>query len=98
VLNFWRQLAQLRQAGLIGRAAPLERVLLDDQVWAFRVGAVTTIANLSPGEVRRRFEPGEAGTALASTNPSRTGMQIAGEITLEPWEALVAGPKAVSQV
>jgi alpha-glucosidase len=90
VLNFWRQLAQLRQAGLIGRPEHLERVLLDDQVWAFRVGAMTTVANLSPQEVTRSVESGEVLTVLASTAPGRTGTKAGGEITLRPWEALVA--------
>ncbi|HTT91691.1 MAG TPA: alpha-amylase family glycosyl hydrolase [Acidimicrobiales bacterium] len=90
VLNFWRQLAQLRQAGLIGRPGHLERVLLDDQVWAFRVGAVTTVANLSSQEVTRSVESGQVLTVLASTAPGRTGTKAGSEIALRPWEALVA--------
>ena len=97
VLNFWRQLALLRRAGLVGRPAPLERVLLDEQVWAFRVDGVTTIANLSPGQVTRDLGSGDALTVLASTRPERRETKVAGELVLGPWEALAAGAGPLSE-
>ncbi len=89
VLNFWRDLSRLRQAGLIGNPGPLERVLLDEQVWAFRVGGTTTVANLSPEPVTRPFPSGEISTVLLSTTAGRRDMKLAGEVVLDPWEALV---------
>jgi alpha-glucosidase len=91
VLNFWRQLAQLRKAGLVGAPGRLERVLLDEQVWAFRVGEVTTVANLSPGEAARDLGSGDVLTVMASTNPERREKKVPAELVLEPWEALVLG-------
>ena len=73
MLNFWRQLSRLRQAGLIGNPAPLERVLLDEQVWAFRVGGATTVANLSPEPVTRPFPSGEVSTVLAFDHGGTAG-------------------------
>ncbi len=90
VLNFWRQLALLRTTSQIGNVEKLERVLLDDQVWAFRVGRATTVANLSPSEAIRATGTGEVLTVLASTRPGRQGTTISGELQLMPWEALVA--------
>jgi alpha-glucosidase len=91
VLNFWRQLAELRKAGLLGPPGRLERVLLDEQVWAFRVGDVTTIANLSPKEAARDLGSGDGLTVMASTSAARRETKVAGEVVLGPWEALVLG-------
>jgi len=66
----------------------MERVLLDDQVWAFRAGGVTTVANLS-SEPATRDIGSEVLTVLASTQPGAQGNKVAGELTLAPWEALV---------
>jgi hypothetical protein len=90
----WRELAQLRKAGLVGNPGPLERVLLDEQVWAFRTGMATTIANLSARQATRDFSPEQVMTVLASTRRQQdgtevTGKKVIGKIVLEPWEALV---------
>ncbi len=89
VLSLWRELARLRQDGLVANPGPLERVLLDDQVWAFRTGLTTTIANLSASQATREFPTGHAMTVLASTRPGRRGTEVAGKVDLAPWEALV---------
>jgi alpha-glucosidase len=89
VLSLWRELARLRRAGLVANPGPLERVLLDDQVWAFRTGLTTTIANLSAHQATREFPTGQAMTVLASTGPGRRGTEVAGHVDLAPWEALV---------
>ncbi len=94
VLHLWRELAQLRKAGLVGNPGPLERVLLDEQVWAFRTGRTTTIANLSNRQATPDFSPGRVMTVLASTRPQRRGTELAGKevigkLVLEPWEAVV---------
>jgi hypothetical protein len=65
-------------------------VLLDDQVWAFRVGAATTVANLS-SEPAKRDLGSVVLTVLASTQPGAQGNKISGEVMLAPWEALVLG-------
>jgi hypothetical protein len=67
----------------------LERVLLDDQVWAYRTGEVTTVANLSDQAVTRPLEGGERLSVLISTRSSGLGATVGHELRLEPWEALV---------
>jgi hypothetical protein len=89
VLNLWRELALLRKAGLVGDPGPLERVLLDEQVWAFKTGMTTTIANFSARQATREFSPGHPMTVLASTRPEQLGTKVPGDVVLEPWEALV---------
>jgi len=88
VLNLCRELAFLRRSGKVAQLGPMERVLLDDQVWAFRAGGVTTVANLS-SEPATRDIGSEVLTVLASTQPGAQGNKVAGELTLAPWEALV---------
>jgi hypothetical protein len=68
----------------------VERVLLDDQVWAFRAGGATTVANLSSEAATRDLGSGVL-TVLASTQPGAQGNRISGELTLAPWEAMVLG-------
>jgi alpha-glucosidase len=93
VLSFWRQLAALRQAGRIGGSGRLERVLVDDQVWSYRVGAVTTVANLSAEEAVRQV-PGSAGlSALASCGAVSRPATAGSEVRLPPWGAVVLGPR-----
>ena len=99
VLNFWRRLSALRQAGRIGHLDKLERVLLDDQVWAYRVGEVTTVANLSDQAVTRpagrRRAPQRAGLlGLIGPRPigprhTRPGRRVGHQLHLRPWEAMV---------
>jgi alpha-glucosidase len=88
VLNLCRELAFLRRSGKVAQLGPMERVLLDDQVWAFRAGGVTTVANLSSEPARRDIGSGVL-TVLVSTQPGAQGNKVAGELTLAPWEALV---------
>jgi alpha-glucosidase len=89
VLNFSHRLGSLRRSGRIGKVGALERVLLDDQVWAYRVGEATTIANLSSKPATRQIAAGATFTVLAATLPGRQGANLSGEINLQPWEALV---------
>jgi hypothetical protein len=37
---------------------------------------------------------GEVSTVLVSTTPGRQDAKLAGEVVLEPWEALVSRPSA----
>lgn len=90
VLALCRELNMLRRSAQVAQLAPLERVLLDDQVWAFRVGGATTVANLSP-EMAKCDVGSVVRTVLASTQPGARGSTVAGEITLAPWEAMVLG-------
>jgi alpha-glucosidase len=90
VLNLCRELALLRRSGQVAQLAPLERVLLDDEVWAFRVGGATTVANLSSEPAKRDLGPAVL-TVLASAHPGAQGNKVSGELTLAPWEALVLG-------
>jgi len=92
VLSLWRELAALRASGRIGTVEPLERVLLDDHVWAFRVGSATTVVNLSSRPAARDLGPDQALSVLLSTGPQPRSTEISGKVLLEPWEALVAVP------
>lgn len=92
VLNFWRHLALLRKAGLVAGPGPMERVLLDEQVWAFRIDGVTTIANLSPGDVARDLGSGEVLTLLASTKRHQRDTKVAGELVLGPGKRSSPAP------
>jgi glycosidase len=90
VLNFWRALAALRQAGRIGSLDKLERVLLDKQVWAYRVGEVTTVANLSDQAVTRQLTGNEHLSVLVSTGAlAPPGATVGRELSLGPWETVV---------
>ncbi len=99
VLNFWRRLSELRRAGRIGHLDKLERVLLDDQVWAYRVGEVTTVANLSDQAVTRPLAGDEhlrvlVSSASSDLGPSGPGTPVLGpdvghQLHLRPWEAMV---------
>jgi alpha-glucosidase len=93
-VNFWRELARLRKARLVGQPGQLERVLLDDHVWAYRVGGTTTIANLSDRQVTRDIPLAHGNSVLASTGPKQRGQELAGEVALEPWEALIVGARS----
>ncbi|MGH9104313.1 MAG: alpha-amylase family glycosyl hydrolase, partial [Acidimicrobiales bacterium] len=87
VLHFWRQLSLLRRSGRIGAVGPLERVLLNRQVWAYRAGGAITVANLS--HENATYEVGdERLRVLAATDPGRQGSEVKGEIGLHAWEAL----------
>jgi len=87
VLNFWHELAELRSSGAIGATAELERILVDDQVWAYRVAGTVTVANLSP-EVAHS-DIGAELEVLAGTRPGSAGTRLGPKLTLQPWEALV---------
>jgi alpha-glucosidase len=89
VLNFWHQLALLRGAGRIGVARPLERLALDDHVWAYRLGDVATVANLSGTPAPAVIGTGSDWSVLLSTRPGREGSEVPGGLSLEPWEAVV---------
>jgi alpha-glucosidase len=87
-LNLWHQLGSLRASGRIGTTGAMERVLLDDQVWAYRVGGVTTIANLSAEPATRSLGSGATFAVLASTLGGHPGARVSGEVTLQPWQSL----------
>jgi alpha-glucosidase len=94
VLNFWRTLAALRQAGRIGGLGKLERVLLDEQVWAYRVGEVTTVANLSDRDVSRQLPSGGDLSVLVSSGPQLpAGTAVGTELHLGPWATMVLAPQ-----
>ena len=95
VLSFWHRLAELRGLGLIGLVADLERVVLDDQVWAYRVGGVTTVVNLSSTPAKVDLGTGTSWAVLVSAAPGPQRAEVSGEMVLEPWEALVLSPDPV---
>lgn len=89
VLNLWRTLAAMRKAGRIAASEKMERVQTNEQVWAYRVGQSTTIANLSD----RRAHVTALAAARAPVAVSSSGMcegEVLGqEFELRPWEVLV---------
>lgn len=93
VLHFSRHLNRLRREEGLGEVAPLQRLWLDDQVWAFRCGPTLTVVNLSPRAGRCPL-PASAlpdGTrVLVATDAARQGRQLEATIELAPWEGLVA--------
>jgi glycosidase len=92
VLNFWHRVAKLRSSGRIGQVGALERVLLDDQVWAFRVGDVTTVANLSSEPATADLGATDLEVVI-STVPGPTSTLPPGPVTLGPWQVLVVAPR-----
>jgi len=97
VLNFWRELAGLRRSRQIGSgqartAGTLERVALDDQLWAYRVGEVTTVANLSNKDATISLGEHSEHRVVVSTQPNQQGVKLAGKAALGPWEAFVLRP------
>jgi hypothetical protein len=68
---------------------PLERLALDDHVWAYRLGDVVTVANLSGAPAPAVIGTGSDWSVLLSTRPGREGSEVPGGLSLEPWEAVV---------
>ena len=94
VLSFWHQLSLLRREGRLGALADVERLLLDDQIWAFAVGDVATVANLSDRAAKTKLGDIGTRTVLVSTGLSRHGQRVPEEVELEPWEVLILAPVA----
>jgi alpha-glucosidase len=93
VLSFWHRLSLLRSSGRIGVVGDLERVVLDDQVWVYRVGVTTTVVNLSDSAAKADIGAGTSWSLLVSTRPQPEGTELLGQLSLEPWEALVLAPR-----
>ena len=89
VLNFWRRLVALRREGRIGSLDKLEQVLLDEQVWAYRVGEVTVVANLSDQVVTRQLAGDERLRVLVCSGALPEGADVGRQLHLGPWEAIV---------
>jgi len=89
VLNFWRRLSHLRRDGSIGGLAGLERVALDEQVWAYRLGEATTVANLSSRPAVARMPGAAEPRTLISTHHESDVALAPGVLALQPWEAVV---------
>lgn len=89
VLNFWHELSKLRNSAVIGRLGHVERVFLDDQIWAYRVGPALTVANLSPGPAKFSLPEGPRQLILATGPAWQKDQEISGEIILGPWESLL---------
>jgi len=85
LLRLTRDLLALRRAELGGAIAPYELLAVDDGLWAYRVGDLTVLANLSD---RARSWPGPVGEVLLST--AAAADRTDGEITLAPWQGLIA--------
>jgi alpha-glucosidase len=85
LLRLTRDLLALRRAELGGAIAPYELLAVDDGLWAYRVGDLTVLANLSD---RARSWPGPAGEVLLST--ANAADRADGEVTLAPWQGLIA--------
>ena len=80
-----RELLALRRAELGGQVAPYEELAVADGLWAYRVGGLTVLANLSG---QACTWPGECGEILLSTG-GEPGRDPDG-VTLAPWAGLIA--------
>jgi alpha-glucosidase len=83
LLSITRRLLSLRREGFFPAMGRYEEVVAGDQLWVYRVGEATVMANLSeePASVHL---PG--GPMLASTGPA-----VLEDGVLEPWGAVVVG-------
>ena len=93
VLNFWRELVALRRAGKVGVVEKMERVAVDDQVWAYRVGVSTTVANLSDRPATISALGVRGAWVAVSTTSDRERVPLSEDVELGPWEALVVAPE-----
>jgi len=88
-LNFWRTLAALRSTHRLGAGGPATTLLLDDQVWCYRVGGTITMLNLSAEPSTRSLQGNAAHPVLAATDPAWQRSEVVDEVELGPWQALV---------
>lgn len=89
VLKLCHELIALRRSGQIAKGANVQRLLLDEEVWAFRVGEAITVANLSPAQAERELAVPGPLHVLCSTRPGATGTKAGPVLHLGPWEAAV---------
>jgi alpha-glucosidase len=84
-LRLCRDLLALRRAELGGRITSYEELTVADGLWAYRVGDLTVLANLSGQAVSW---PGPCGEILLSTavEPGRGDDGV----TLAPWQGVIA--------
>jgi len=92
VLNFWRRLGHLRRDSRVGGLAVTETLVLDEQVWAYRVGEVTTVANLSSRPAVARLPSAGRLRTLISTHHEAESALPPGDLALQPWQAVVLAP------
>jgi alpha-glucosidase len=93
-LRWCRDLLALRRAEFGGQVAPYELLAVDDGLWAYRVGELTVLANLSG---QARTWPGPCGEILLRTPAAPGGASAAGGPgggdggrTVPPWQGLIA--------
>lgn len=89
-LNFSRHLNHLRRQGRLGTTGPLERLWLDDHIWAFRCGEVTSVFNLSSAPAACRLPEVQGAKVLAATDSQKEGGAVGADLEMAPWEGLVA--------
>lgn len=89
-LHLSRRLNHLRRQGRLGTVAPVQDVVVDDQVWAFRAGPVTAVLNFSTRPATVDLLPTGAGQVLLATGSIPEGSPLPTHLELGPWEAVVA--------
>ncbi|HUZ27415.1 MAG TPA: alpha-amylase family glycosyl hydrolase [Streptosporangiaceae bacterium] len=92
VLALCRDLLALRRAELGGRIAPYEQLEVTGGLWAYRVGDLTVLANLSD---RPATWSAPCGEILLSTGAAPDADPAAAPgVTLAPWQGLITRPPA----
>ena len=90
VLRFCRDLLTLRRAESGGQIAGYRALPAPPQVWAYRAGSLTVLANCSGRPVTC---PGPGGTILLSSTgpaPPAAGDTAGRDLTLAPWQGIIA--------
>jgi alpha-glucosidase len=90
MLRFCRDLIALRRGAMRGRVASYRELRSPAGIWAYQVGDLTVVANLSPREGRWVGQAGEILLATATAAGGEAGVQREQRrVTLGPWQGLV---------
>jgi alpha-glucosidase len=95
MLTLCRALLALRRAELASGIAPYQELAVAGGLWAYQVGSLRVLANLSGEPVTW---PGRSGPVLLSTGGGAAGRPGGGRpgdpVTLAPWQGVVTRPDA----
>jgi hypothetical protein len=89
MLSLCRDLLALRRAEQAGGIAPYQELAVSGGLWAYQVGGLRVLANLSGEPVTW---PGRSGEILVSTaGPARPG-RPGDPVTLGAWQGVITRP------
>jgi alpha-glucosidase len=90
VLRLCQSLLALRKAEVGGQIAQYRELAVDGGLWAYQVGGLTVLANLSAEPVTWTGEPGEVLLATGGSDSGSAWSAGSAGITLSPWSGLIA--------